>query len=126
MKYALALLAAVVLSGCQSMAIQKEVVTVDRPVAFVPKPPDVPAFQSEVDKLTDADIDDPGKIGMAYKYDMVNLRARDKIFQAILEQYRVSSANFDKINDDIKKLIEQINAQEAAKVQELTKNATKK
>jgi len=126
MKYLLAAIFALTLAGCQTTPVVKtEIVTVDRPVAFVPKPPDVPKLDSQVDKLTDADLADPGKIGMAYKYDMMFLRSIVPVYEAILNQYRQSSANFDKINADIKTMVDQINAQAAAKAAEQSKTPSR-
>jgi hypothetical protein len=100
--------------------IKKEIVTVDKPIAFVPKPPEVPKFVSEVDKLSPADAADPGKVGVAYKYDMLQLRKLLMVYEMIVEQYRQSSQNFDKINAEINALFNKINEAEAAKVKALT------
>lgn len=110
------------LSGCafdQKIVIQKEIVTVDKPIPFVPKPPTVPPFVSQVDQLTMADAIDPGKVGIAYKYDMTQLRALISIYKMILDQYNMSSQDFDKINAEIDKMYTQLNQAEAAKVQEI-------
>lgn len=112
-KYLVTLLLLAFLAGCQTLPAKKEIVYVDKPVAFVPKPPVVPKFQSEVDKLVPADINDPGKVGQAYKHDIVMLRSLQAIYEMILEQYRASSQNFEKINGEIDSLIKKINEAEA-------------
>lgn len=103
------ILAALLLSGCVHTIVKTEVVPVDKPIPFVPKPPEVPKFKSQVDLLTDADVSDPGKVGQAYKYDMTALRQLIKIYEQILLQYSESSQNFDQINAEIDKIYSTIN-----------------
>ena len=99
------------LSGCATdrIVIQKEIVTVNKPVPFIPKPPEMPPFVSKVDQLTPADIGDPGKVGVAYKYDMLALRSLVRLYELILSQYTSSSVNFDSINSEISALYSTIN-----------------
>lgn len=111
------------LSGCQTV-VKKEIVTVDKPIPFIPPPPKLPEFVSEVDKLTDADSTSPGKVAQAYKADMVVLRARDRIHSLILSQYANSSSNFDAINQEIAKLFDTINKAEATVVDKLAPQNT--
>lgn len=121
-KLLITLLASFVLVGCgTTTVIKKEIVTVDKPVPFVPKPPDVPKFESQIDKLVPADVADPGKVGQAYKYDVTYLRQLVKIHEMILDQYRQSSQDFDKVNAEITKLFEQVNKAEAAAVDKIAK-----
>lgn len=102
----LVILAAVfALTACSPLPVKKDIVYVDKPIPYVPKPPDVPVFDSHVDLLTLDDAKDPGKVGQAYKYDMTQLRSLQKIYQMILDQYRASSQNFDEVNKAIDKLI---------------------
>lgn len=97
------------LVGCfETLPAKKEIVIVEKPVPFIPKPPEVPKFTSEVDKLTAEDIKDPGKVGQAYKHDMTALRKLQVIYELILDQYRQSSENFDQINMEIDKLFKHI------------------
>lgn len=118
MKVLLVLFATLALTGCASkVVVQKEIVTVDRPVPFVPPPPQVPKIDSQVEKLTDADIADPGKVVQAYKYDITALRGLVAIYQSILQQYAASSQNFDQVNLQIKQLFDQINKVEQEAVQ---------
>ena len=113
------LVLAAVLAGCATdrVVIQKELVTVDKPVPFIPKPPDVPIFVSKVDLLTPTDISDPGKVGMAYKYDMLALRSLIKVYQMILSQYANSSSNFDQVNTEITGLYSTLNQTEGNRAQ---------
>lgn len=94
MKLASALVTALLLVGCQHSQPTYEIKYVDRPVPYAPQPPQVPAFESQVDKLTDGDAADPGKVGQAYKYDMAVLRALIAIHVSILEQYQRSAYDF--------------------------------
>lgn len=97
------------LPGCQTVQPAKvETVTVDKPIAYIPKPPSVPAFDSMVDKLTPADVADPGKVGQAYKYDTATLRALLAIYRSIVEQYANSSYNFDNVKTQIDKLYQSV------------------
>lgn len=121
MKTIFALILTLFLVGCGHTIVQKEIVTVDKPVMYVPKPPEVPQFVSQVDQLTDADIKDPGKVGQAYKYDMTFLRKTNDILRQILAQYSSSSINFDKINEEITKIYADINKAEAKAVEESSK-----
>lgn len=103
MKSLITLILLAALAGCATDApiIRTETVTVDKPVPYVPKPPDVPKFVSKVDTLTPADVADPGKVGQAYKYDTIALRNLLKIHEQILSQYTSSSVNFDDIQKQI-------------------------
>lgn len=115
---AILLVAAALLSGCATKVIvQKEIVTVDKPVPFIPVPPVVPRCELMVDKLVPEDKETPGKVGQAYKYDTMCLRMRSQIQDQILEQYTKSSVNFDEINKQISELFTQINNKEAAVVE---------
>ncbi len=110
----LALSCCVLLAGCPgTMPVKQEVVTVNKPVPFIPTPPDVPKCVSMVDQLTPADQKDPGKVGQAYKYDTLCFRQRDKIVQMILDQYKAGSQNFDAINKEIDVLVNKIKDQAA-------------
>jgi len=123
MKFVVAIVAALILAGCSTQTIiQKEIVTVDKPIPFIPKPPEVPKFVSQVDKLTAADASDPGKVGQAYKYDTLMLRKLIAIYEQILAQYSASSTDFDKIKGEIDKIYADINAAETKAVD----NAAKK
>lgn len=92
------------LVGCQTLPGKDVIVNNDKVVAVVPKPPAVPTFDSQVDKLTDADVKDPGKVGVAYKYDMTALRGLILIYRQIIDQYSSSSVNFDAVNTQINQL----------------------
>ena len=105
MKLTNILLLAACLVGCASAPVAPtNVVTVDKPIAVVPKPPEVPVFASQVDALTPADIKDPGKVGQAYRYDVTMLRSLVKIYQMILAQYTTSSYQFEAIEAEINNL----------------------
>lgn len=122
MKTIFALILALFLVGCgTNTVIKKEIVTVDKPIPYVPKPPVVPTFDSLVDKLTDEDIKDPGKVGQAYKYDMMFLRKTNDIMRQILQQYSSSSLDFDKINEEITKIYADINKAESKAVEDASK-----
>ena len=114
MKLLCLLMCVVALTGCEPKhtVVKKEVVTVDRPVAFIPPPPKVPEFVSQVDKLTDVDIADPGKVGQAYKYDMFVLRSLVNVYRTILNQYESSSQDFDENNKRISQMVVDINTAE--------------
>lgn len=100
---------ALVLVGCSSTPIVKtQIVTVDKPIAIIPKPPVVPKCDFLVDTLVTLDVGDPGKIGQYYKHDMLCLRKTNQLYQLILDQYNQSSQNFDTINEQINKLVNQI------------------
>lgn len=116
MKYIALALSALILAGCGTTVIKKEVVTVDKPVPFIPTPPNVPQCKLLVDQLVAEDRKDPGKVGLAYKHDTLCLRQRDKIIQMILDQYKAGSQNFDQINKEIDQLFKQINGSETGAV----------
>lgn len=105
MKLLNVLLLSACLVGCASTpTAPTNVVTVDKPIAVVPKPPAVPTFASQVDALTQADVKDPGKVGQAYRYDITMLRSLVKIYQLILAQYTASSYQFEAIEAEINNL----------------------
>ncbi len=102
-------LAVILLTGCATMQpAEKEIVIVNKPIAFIPKPPAVPKISYQVDKLTHADLADPGKVGQAYKHDLIALRKLVEIYQIILQQYSESSVDFELINSEIDLLFKQI------------------
>lgn len=110
MKALISLALCVALVGCACDPIIKtETVYVDKPIPFVPKPPDVPKFVSKVDTLAPTDISDPGKVGQAYKYDVIALRNLLRIHEQILAQYSSSSVNFDDIQKQIDQIYSDIN-----------------
>lgn len=112
------LLAATLLTACETQTIiKKEIVTVDKPVPFIPTPPEVPQCVSQVDKLIADDAKDPGKVGQAYKYDMLCYRQRLNILQLILDQYKAGSQNFDKVNEQIAQMYKAINDAEVKAVE---------
>lgn len=94
-------------TGCTcTPVIKTEVVTVTKPIPFIPPPPVVPKIDYEVDKLTpDAS---PGKVGQAYVHDMTYLRATIEVYEAILEQYSTSSAEFVQIEKKIQDLYKEL------------------
>ena len=90
-KLLLTMTLAAALAGCAAAPVQLppkiEVQQVDVPVAYVPAPPKFPLFESRVDRLTAHDAANPGKIGLAYKLDMIELRDRDRLFTSVLDAY---------------------------------------
>ena len=101
-KTILAIAFATILAGCGGVAPIK-MVTVDKPIPMCPKPPEVPVLVSQVDQLTEADVNDPGKVGMAYKYDMTFLRTTNEMYRMILGEYTKTSQNFDAVTEEINK-----------------------
>lgn len=109
MKLVVMIGAAALLLGCTTPQTPKvEIVTVDKPIPIIPKPPKVPSFISRVDQLTLADLSDPGKVGQAYKYDTMQLRQLLKIHEQILIQYEQSSDSFDDLKSEIDKMYSDI------------------
>lgn len=110
MKTIIALLAAsTLLVGCNSTPVIKtEIVTVNKPIPFIPPPPTVPTISYEVDKLSPTDKNLPGKVGQAYVYDMTFLRKRIEIDDLIFEQYRKGSAEFAAIEQRIHQLYQEV------------------
>ena len=104
MKLLTVVCAAVMLIGCAEPIIKTEIVTVNKPIPFIPSPPIVPTIEYQVDKLTFEDMASPGKVGQAYVHDMTFLRKRIEIDDMILEQYQDGSVNFDEIEAKINEL----------------------
>lgn len=106
-----ATLCALLLVGCaQTPVIKTEIVTVSKPIPFIPAPPKVPTIEYKVDKLSPDDQKLPGKVGQAYVYDMTFLRQRIQIDDMILEQYRNGSADFKAIEQRINELYKDVEA----------------
>jgi hypothetical protein len=91
------------LAGCATTEPVVRTVTVDKPIPFCPTPPNVPTVEYKVDALTMDDLKDPGKVGQAYKYDMLALRQQLRIYQQILSEYAKASQNFDAVKAEIDK-----------------------
>lgn len=107
MKYTVAITLLLLLVGCSTpkvATIKTEVQYVDKPIFICPAPPLVPTTQLLVDNLTDDDINDPGKVGQAYKHDMLYLRQTNEILRKIIEQYAATSTNFEQVRAEIDKL----------------------
>lgn len=103
--------ASLMLVGCAlDPVIKTEIVTVNKPIPFIPKPPAVPTIEYQVDKLTFEDLATPGKVGQAYVYDMTFLRKRIEIDDMILEQYRAGSVQFEEIEKRIHELYSGVEA----------------
>lgn len=97
--------ATLLLVGCHTTPVIKtEIVVVNKPIPFIPKPPTVPTIEYHVDKLTFEDLTKPGKVGQAYVYDMTFLRKRIEIDDMIFEQYRTGSVQFEEIEKRIHEL----------------------
>jgi hypothetical protein len=109
----IALCMCLAIAGCSTLPAHDHVVVADKPVAVIPAPPETPKFVSQVDKLVPTDAADPGKVGVAYKYDMTALREINSILEAIIDQYRSGSANFDKVNAQITALYQHVNGNPA-------------
>ena len=84
-------------------------VVVDKPFPACPKPPVVPEYDLWVDKLTDLDLTDPGKVGQAYKHDMIYLRQRLVMDNQILLQYEKTSQQYDEAKKQIDTAFEKLN-----------------
>lgn len=105
MKLIIVMCASLVLIGCDTTPVIKtEIVTINKPIPFIPKPPTVPTIEYQVDQLTFNDFANPGKVGQAYVYDMTFLRKRIEIDDMIFEQYRSGSAQFEEIEKHIQEL----------------------
>lgn len=101
--------ASALMVGCTcDPVIRTEIVTVNKPVPFIPPPPAVPTCEFMVDKLTAADAKLPGKVGQAYVHDMACLRARNNIDNVILDQYALGSVKFDEAKKRIDELYNQL------------------
>jgi hypothetical protein len=98
------------LSGCFHHAVVREPVNVEVPIPFCPAPPAVVKCDFLVDKLTDADINDPGKVGQAYKADMVCLRGAYDVHNQILDQYTKTSQSFEEVQKRIRELADKMKA----------------
>lgn len=107
-----AIFCALMLAGCATQApvIKTEIVTVNKPVPFIPPPPKVPTIDYKVDHLTQTDRTLPGKVGQAYVYDMTFLRQRILIDDMILDQYRKGSADFKTVEQRINELYKDVEA----------------
>lgn len=115
MKKLFCLLIVTILVGCASTPTPEvRIVTVDKPIPMCPIPPTIPTIEYEVDKLTNLDKVDPGKVGQAYKYDMLYLRNAVRLYQMILDEYKKTSGNFDQVKLEIDKVFKAATAPTAA------------
>jgi len=114
MKYVSIAACALMLVGCGTTITEVRTVEVPKPIPFCPAPPavsSVPPNGFLVDKLTDDDIKDPGKIAQSYKYDMLFLREMISVYQQIIDQYQSTSQDFEKTNQLINELYSKMNAE---------------
>ena len=91
------------LAGCQTnnVVVRKEPYPVFTTIPVVPQPPTVDRCEFKVDLLTDNS--DPGTVAMAYKHDIECLRSKIIQFETVLQQYKLSADEADKIGEEIKK-----------------------
>lgn len=101
------------ISGCFHTAVVREPVPVEVPIPFCPAPPKGIQCEFLVDKLTAEDVTDPGKVGQAYKADMLCLRGAYDVHTLILEQYGKTSQSFEEAQKRIKALSEKMKAASA-------------
>ena len=104
------------LSGCSTLtpAKQIETIPVNKPVPYVPLPPDVPRFVSQIDRLDMIkDKNNPGKVVQAYKHDVAALRTVNRIQQMIIDQYRTSAIDFEPVNLEIARAYAQLQSLES-------------
>lgn len=104
----------VVLTGCATAGIEIRTVEVPKPIPFIPAPPEVPKQPPNgflVDKLTDQDLNDPGKVAQSYKYDMLWLREINEIYIQILELYKSGSQDLEKTKILIDQLYQKMQEQ---------------
>lgn len=94
------------LTGCGlfSPIYRDKIVYVDRAVPSCSAPPTVPICDYQVDKLTAADINKPGKVGKAYVYDNACLRANVALYEKILQQYNNTTQDFSMVQKEIDNL----------------------
>ena len=96
------------LIGCASTTPPlMEIVYVDRPIFASPLPPELPVFDSMVDKLTPDDYTNPGKVGQAYKHDMLILRAINSQCRETFIEYAALPRPDDVVTDIKKTPVEQ-------------------
>lgn len=106
--------AAAFITGCAcDPTIKTEVVTVNKPLPFIPAPPAVPKIEYEVDKLAPSDSTLPGKVGQAYVHDMTFLRKRIEIDDMIFEQYRQGSVDLKALEQKIQELYKGVETRSA-------------
>lgn len=100
--------------------VKKEIVTVSKPVPYCPAPPEVDTYEYWVDQLTDEDVKDPGKVGQAYKHDMIILRQNDATLRAIIQQYKEISTSFSGVQEQIDNIFKNITDSNNARIEPLT------
>lgn len=109
MKIIASLCIALALTGCACDPVVKtEIVTVNKPIPFIPTPPTVPKCEYLVDQLTPADAKTPGRVGQAYVHDMACLRSVNEIQSMIIDQYRKGSISFEEASKRINDMYRQV------------------
>ena len=103
------LVVVLLLAGCANPFVKPEVVPVQTPVAYIPVPPLVPKIEYQVDKLTEQDKKNPGKVSQAYVYDMTYLRSVVEIYEDILDAYRNSSQDFTETQKRLNEIVPEVN-----------------
>lgn len=98
-KSLIACIVAIMLAGCGTQQIK--VVPVDKPIPVIPIPPEVPVCERKVDKLTEADATNYGKVGEAYKYDMTCERATNNMLRQIVKAYKDAATATKPVLDEI-------------------------
>lgn len=105
-----------IVAGCSWIQPPK-VVAVSKPLMWCPAPPKMPNIEYEVDKLSPSDENDPGKVGKAYKHDMMALRALVAMYQEVWKGYEsfgiLSQQTNKEINDAFDSLMRSLNTPQA-------------
>jgi hypothetical protein len=81
--------------------VKPEIVYVDRPVYVSPPPPEVKKPDLYISKLTDGDVNDPGKVVLYWHADIEQLLSLISIYESILDQYKKANVNTQNLQKEV-------------------------
>ena len=85
--------------GCASGRTKIEQVQV--PVLVCPAPPIVKRPDLEIYKLTEQDLNDPGKVAQAVKITLVQLQSYSILLETIIRTYKNTSEAYDELRQEL-------------------------
>jgi hypothetical protein len=87
------------LGGCSTG--QTKIDEVQVPILVCPMPPKVSRPELEIYKLSEKDLNDPGKVAQAIKVTLVQLQSYSIILETIIETYKNTSEGYDALRQEL-------------------------
>ena len=105
-------LVAIILSLTACGGWRTKIDQVQVPVLVCPKPPEIKRPELEIYKLTDEDMNDPGKVAQAVKITLVQLQSYGILLETVLETYKNTSEAYDDLRQELENRFPEVTPEE--------------